>query len=357
MPTPTAVKRSITRFLGALRSGVWVIKGAERLTGEPFSLLFVGSEKQKAYVLRVAFNDEYVETDLGKLYAWQILFLLRVNRHDCDVAMIEGGGLHRSIYQNKSDYFLPLWLKSIAATPLRVTGNSLKEDLRVIRKAALRYEVTTEMAKLDDFYNCMYLPTINARHGDTTIETEYSVMEQQIAENQGVLLLVFKDDVSIAGVFVSLEEIPRLWTLGIRDYKQEYRSYCASTAAYMFAAEYLAAQGYSTMHLGMSRGFLNDGILQYKKKFSQQIIGAGDPGFILKMLRNNKATDNFLSSNPFVYLNEKSLIGAVFLDKEQPESEKGMNRLKKKYEIMGLSGLEFYVKDSSLGVFSKLVEC
>jgi len=357
MPTLTAAKRSITRFLGALRSGVWVIKGAERLSGEPISLLFAGSEKQKAYVLRLVFTCEYAETYLVKLYAWKILFLLRANRHDCDIAMIEGRDLHCNIYQNKDDYFLPLWLKSIAATPLRVTGNSFKEDLRVIRKAALRYEVTTELAKLDDFYNCMYLPTINARHGDTTIETEYSVMEQQIAENQGVLLLVFKDDVSIAGAFVSLEEIPRLWTLGVRDNKQEYRNYCASTAAYLFAAEYLAAQGYSTMHLGMSRGFLNDGVLQYKKKFNQQVIGAGDPGFILKMLKHNKATDNFLSSNPFVYLSEKALIGSVFLNNGLPESEKGMKRLRKKYEITGLAGLEFYVKDKSLGVFSKLVEC
>lgn len=357
MPTLAEAKFFFTRFLGALRSGVWIIQGTEGLSGEPIRLLFVGSEKQKAHLLSVVFNDEYAETYRGKLYAWQIAFLLRVNRPSCDIAMIEGSDLQRTIYQKKGDYFLPLWLKTSSTAPLPVTSSSFKDDLRIIRRSALSYEVTTETDKIDDFYHRMYRPTVNASHGESTIEIDYTSMKTLIAKDQCVLLLVIKENVSIAGALVTLDEIPRLWAVGVRDNEPAYRKCCAGTAAYFFAAEYLATQGYSAVHLGMSRSFLNDGILQYKSKFKQKIVGTDHSGFILKMLEHSKATDGFLKKNPFIYLNEKALYGAVFLDKDQPASEKDMKRLKKKYHIAGLAELEFYVQDKSVGEFSRLVEC
>jgi hypothetical protein len=52
MPTLTEAERFFTKLLGALRSGVWIIKGTEGLSGEPIRLLFALSEKQKAHVYR-----------------------------------------------------------------------------------------------------------------------------------------------------------------------------------------------------------------------------------------------------------------------------------------------------------------
>ncbi|MFT5711265.1 MAG: hypothetical protein ACI8QT_001970 [Halioglobus sp.] len=356
MPTITEAKHFFTKVAGALRSGVWVIQGTEGLYGEPIGLLFAGSEKQKAHVLGVAFDNEYNETYLGKLYVWQIAFLLLVNRHECDIAMIEGSDLQRTIYQNKGDYFLPLWLKTQSTAPLPVERSSFKDDLRIIRRFALSYEVTTETDKVDDFYQRMYRPMVNASHGESTIEIDFVHMKHLIAKGQCVLLLVIKESESIAGALLILEETPRLWAIGVRDNKPAYRKYRAGTAAYFFAAEYLATRGYSTVHLGMSRSFLNDGVLQYKSKFNQQIIGIDHSGFILKILEHRAATDSFLKKNPFIYLREKSLYGAVFLDRDQSESEKYMEHLRKKYDIKGLAGLEFYVQDNSVGEFSRLTE-
>jgi hypothetical protein len=356
MPNFAEITRFLRELAGVLRSGVWFIDGDEKLTGEPVRLLFAGSEKQKAYISGMTFGQEYTEHYCGKLYAWQIFYLLRNKRSPCDIAIIEGARLHRALYQREKDTFLPLWLKTSSTAPLPVTRRSYKDDLRIIRNSKLSYNVTVESDQVEDFYHNMYRPTVNASHGNSTIELDYDHMKSLFAKDKCILLQVIKDAAPIAGALVTLEEIPRLWAVGVRDNNPAYRKCCANTAAYCFGAQYLAAQGHEEMHLGMSRSFLNDGILQYKNKFDQDIMGIDTTGFILKMLVHNAGTDGFLKGNPFVYLSGKQLYGAVFLADNQPPSEKELQRLRKKYHLKGLAGLKIYLPGQSFGAFHECVE-
>ena len=279
------VKVLLKEYSGVLRSGVWLLDGTETASGEPLKIIFAGSVAQKVHLSEVAFDGECTEHCYGKLYFWRILYLLRTNKSRCDIAFIEGSRLHRFLYKRSSDFFMPIWLKTRVAIPLLVTSSSYKEDIRRIKKAGLSYEITRDREKIDDFYHNMYRPAVNASHGKSTIEINYDNMKKFLDQDKCVLLLVIKEGVSIAGVLIILGDVPRLWAGGMRSGDPGYRKCSAYTATYHFASHYLAGQGYQTLHLGMSRSFLNDGILQYKNKFEQQITGSDNSGFVFKVLR------------------------------------------------------------------------
>jgi hypothetical protein len=157
-----------------------------------------------------------------------------------------------------------------------------------------------------------------------------------------ILLKVIRNELAIAGALVVTGQSPRLWAIGAQGDNPECRKCSAYTAAYHFAAEYLAGQGHDNMHMGMSRGFLNDGILQYKNKWDQRVIGVDTTGYILKILRPAAGSDAFLAGNPYVYMDDDRLFGAVFLGPDAGESEKDIRRLRKKYFLAGLSGLKIF---------------
>jgi hypothetical protein len=349
-------KTLLKEFIGVLRSGIWVLEGNETASGEPLKVFFAGSETQKAHLSGLAFGGTCKEHYYGKLYFWNILYWLRINRHQCDIAILEGSRLHRFLYKKSSDFFMPIWLKTKVAIPLLVTSRSYKEDIRRIRKCQLSYEITREDDKVDNFYHHMYRPAVNASHGKSTIEIGYDNMKKLLDQDKCVLLLVIKEGMSIAGALIILGNLPRLWAIGVRSGDLTYRKCSANTAAYHFGAQYLTEQGYQTMHLGMSRGFLNDGILQYKNKWDQRVTGCDSSGFILKILRVTAGTKSFLINNPFVYLNDEKLYGAVFIGSDNQDSEKDFKHLRKKYFLNGLSGLNVFLPGKSAGDYQKIEE-
>jgi hypothetical protein len=350
------MKSYLKELAGLLRSGAWVLNGLESTSGESLNIFFVGSQKQKTYISSLAYDVQCTERDCGKLYVWRILFMLITNTSGCDVAIIEGGRLHRVLYKNAKDFFLPLWLKTTATIPLPATSHSYKEDIRRIRKSGLSYEVVTEGSKIDDFYHNMYRPAVNASHGESTIEINYDEMIRQWNSGKCELLLISREGISIAGVLVIRNEIPRLWANGVRDNNPGYRKFSVITATYHFAAEYLGGQGYKTMDLGLSRGFLNDGILQFKNKFGHGVIGVDTSGFVLKVLRGGAGSDQFLINNPFLHLRGGLLYGVVFMTRDEELSEKRSAKLQKKYFLEGLAGLHIFQQGNILGSFNNIAE-
>lgn len=342
-------------LVALLRSGVWILEGQEKGSGHTLKIFFTGSVKQKAYVASISLRDGFSERFLGKRFIWSTLYLLYKYRRSCNLAFVEGNYLHRRLYQRKDDFYLPLWLKTCANLPLPVKNSSYKEDIRRIKKNGLDYFVTRDSKELDDFYNNMYRPTVNASHGDSAIELDYTNMKQSVADGACVLLLVTKEGKSIAGVLVTVGKLPRLWAIGVRDNESIYHKCAAAPATYHFGADYLQKLGYTEMHLGMSRSVLEDGVLQYKNKFGQQVIGIEDTGFVLKVLKKNIGTDAFLINNPFVYQSDGHLYAAIFLAREERPTSKEFDRMRRKYFIGGLSGMNVFRQGEATGVFLRLL--
>jgi hypothetical protein len=296
----------------AARSSAWVLEGRERHTDQPLKILFAGGDRQKDYFCRLAFSGNGRETYLGKLYAWQLLYRLRAKRRHFDLAVIEGKRLQRLLFQSSADFFVPLWLETIVDLPLRATNKGAKEDLRRIRKHQLTWELRQDEPALREFYDRLYLPTVLDRHGENTYISDYDELTEHILRQRGHLLFVKQGELAIAGVVILPGNPPRLWLAGIRDSSSAHRRNGAVGATYVFPARYLEQEGYSQMALGRTRGFFNDGVMQYKNKWNHVISGYDIDGVVLKLMSASPGLVGFLKNQPFASEVNGELVANLF---------------------------------------------
>ena len=101
------------------------------------------------------------------------------------------------------------------------------------------------------------------------------------------LLQVMRDNQFLAGVAIDFNgDDPTLRDSGVLNGSSEIKKTGAISASYLFAMNYLASKGYSSVSFGLSRSFLDDGVLNYKRKFRPIITTGNQPG---RQDRNNRA--------------------------------------------------------------------
>gem|GEM_PF-3026246 len=299
-------------LLGALRSGAWLLRGPAGEGRPEAGVLFIGSAPHKAYLARAFFADSCQEQFLGKLDLLRQRRLLHSNWVDCDLAFIERGPglLQRNLLRRPEDLFIPAWLKSVADLPLHPGGHAAK--WRRARRAGLTWSVTTDADVVGEFHDALYLPTIRARHGSGTLAIGRAAMLGIVSSGRGELLTVNHGGRFIAGQLILREQPPRLWAYGIRDADPGLLKMGALAAIYMFASQHVSSQGYSSLHMGMSRPLLNDGVLRYKARWNHRIIAHLDTGFVVRVLKPSGAAA-LLAGNPFVHVQAGVLKGALCL--------------------------------------------
>lgn len=300
----------------AWRQHAWLLTGQERTTGAPLRLFYAGTDKQRAFFSSLAFRDTPALTDLGDLPFWRIRRIRRSGRMPrslggapVDLAVVEGHAAHQWLYGRRGDYAIPVWIRTEVELPLRVANRSVAEDLRRIRKYGLGYEVTREAARVERFYQEAYLPSIEGSHGDSTVVVPWRSVSGAVERGDCELLAVTHEGRDVAGVLIRRQDPPRLWCGGVWQGDPTVRKMGAASATYWFAGQHLTEQGHRRMHMGLSRAFLRDGVLQFKAKWGHRITGCTTDRFLLRPLADTDATRAFLTANPFVARAGRYLVG------------------------------------------------
>lgn len=336
------LKNSLKAIGDLLHSEVWLLKGTEINSKQICTLLYSGKEVHKNYIISLLFEDQHTETALGKISAYHLRRLISHHKNKYDLVCVEGLKLQQWLYQKPCDFFIPMWLQSGVDIPLQARSRSIKDELRRLKKYKLSYRIATTEVEFKHFYHQMYLPTMAKRHAERTIAMDYEAMMQELKINNGQLLLVIMEDLPIAGSIIRMKtKTPNLWSTGILNGDTDYRKTGVTSATYVFCANHLAEHGFKEMDMGLSRAFLSDGVLLYKKKWNSRFSIKGQRGFILKIMNFNKATRSFLKVHPFVHQKNKFLITAVFSEQKQPSPET-ISKLKSKYHLTGVDQFRHY---------------
>lgn len=332
------------RFLKRLRPELWLVTGEERSSHLPLSVLCAASNQSKAYLRKLIFKPPFHEQNLGRTWVWNILKRLQKAAPGCSVILTEVEKSHCRLLGRKGWFFIPSWVRGEAPLPRDpsvMKSRSVQSDLRRIRKCALDFEVTRDRRRFDDFYHTMYLPYATRAHGDMALTLSYKDMRAKSPNFE--LLLVRTPERDIAGILIVYDgTCARLGSLGARDGLPDDLLGSAVGALFHFSLQYLEGRHYAKATLGYSRAFLRDGVLRYKKKWSQRIISTFHGGFALKLLSDKPAIRAFLQNNPFIIESGKSLYAAVFVDTEQPLTWKELTQIDKDYYYAGLSGVFVY---------------
>jgi hypothetical protein len=324
-----------------LRRNAWRLEGTEASSGKPLSVLCAASGQTRHYLAQLLFGEDVREIDLGPLWLWNLYRAGWARKQGYAFIAIQADPALRRFLKEDAWFFIPLWLIGTVALPIPdalLKRGSIRSELRAIRKGGLQGRVTREPACFDDFYHNMYVPHVTRAHGSSVYVSPYDTMRARLADSD--LVLIHDGERDIAGMMVLYEQDrPRLWSAGVRDGDRDYLQKGALAAVYHFCFQYLAAKHFSSVSLGLSRAFLNDGILRYKHKWAQRLVGTVPDRIAWKVIAETPASKSFLQNNPFIFEKSGKLYGAVFLADQDPVTTDHAERLKKQYFHDGLATL------------------
>ena len=307
----------------------------------PLAILCSGPSTNKNYFLRIAFDGFPHQTDLGEVRLREVFrpgFALEKN---CPLVVVETTRSHFNWLKPDGCFFIPLWVSGGVRLPVAkeaINNNSVKNDLRKIKRFGLEYSVTRDEARFLDFYHHLHVPYTKKAYGDEAFFDRLAE-KRRLCESYDLLLVHKKSrpGYDIAGVMLVYEPAgPRVWSLGVREDGEDHVREGVIAALYHFAFEHLAKK-HSWVSLGGNRSFLHDGLLIFKTRLSQTLLESSWNGFALKIAALTPAAKNFLLKTPFIFQAGGGLHSAVFVDEEL--SLEKIRRLHRHYLHPGLTRL------------------
>jgi hypothetical protein len=322
---------------------LWLVEGIERHSRLPLSVLCGLPGQMRNYVLGLMFEDGYRRRPIGWYWLWELPRAIAA-RPECSMILTRTSESQLKRFMRAGRWIhIPEWVFGEVDLPLDArTLRRVNGDIRRIRKHQLSYEITRDRRSFDDFYYNMYVPYISKTFGNTAYV--YSYRHQKRLFHFCDLILIKQEDRVIAGQFIWYDgdDPPFLESVGIRDGDRQHVQNGAACALYHFAYQYLHEQGYRTVTVGWSKPFLNDGVLQFKRKWGEVITYHRFWGTGLMVASLTPATKSFLCNNPFIFKRDDLLYAAVFVDADKPLTADDLQEIEKDYLHAGLSGLTIY---------------
>ncbi|MBN1929368.1 MAG: hypothetical protein JW764_07485 [Chlorobiaceae bacterium] len=310
-----------------------VVRGKERVSGEYLKILFSGSRSDFDYITKKVFDGDFSVIARSKMPMSLFLLMARSNFYQCDFALFQYRR-SSSVRLKASEYCLPLWVGTTISLPLQVKTNSAKNDIRIIRKNNLQYRVTDSLESIDDFFVNFWVPTVKKRYPEKDAK-DIQKERRSWSEYRCELLMVSDGGCDVSGVLIRYDDdCPYLWRNGLKNGDLSLWKKGAIAATYYYGALYLGSKGYKELYLGLSRGFLSDGVFQYKKKWGGAVKGRDRYAFGLRVFNDSAGVRKFLTNNPVFSFYNDGLYLTVF-------TEGAENRDKNKYLLDGLDGVRF----------------
>lgn len=324
-----------------VRPRFWIAESHDR-SGGGAAVLCASQGRNRSYLLHQFLGDAYCERCLGRKWLWDIPKIAAGEGRGCCMVAVSTLGRFRGLLKPGRWLYVPGWVAGDIDLPLSprvLQTETVRSDLRKIQKKSLQFRVTREIADFDDFYDRMYVPYVAHAHGDSAVIAPHEAMRANFKDCE--LLLVLQEGNSIAGMLISYSQAtPRLCSMGIRDANRDFVRDGAIGALYHFSLRYLQEKGFGKVNLGLSRSFLLDGVLRYKKKLGLRLSRAGKEWFAVRVLEDSEVARRLLRETPVVFESDGALYGAVFADaKADPFSDEDFERLDKQFFMEGLSRL------------------
>lgn len=344
--------RSILKPLGTarwlvrdLKKDHWIIRGEGRAGQEELVVGYAGKEEYKKYFVTLAFGETAVEEHLGKAWAWNRTLKARMRERACSLMVTDVPKAYRRLFMGKNRFYIPAWIDGGIDSSSPLT-RSAKSDIQKLKKNRMHFEITSDPAKFDLFYHTMHVPYIANAYGDLALIYSYAALRSKFGARglyNAIFLLKNEADEDLAGVLVGTEK-DRLFLhfLGVKDGNLELIKEGVIGILFSYPVLYAKENGYAWVNFGMSRPFVNDGALNFKRKRGLKIADTFPKGYVVEAVSKSRGVKSFLVHNPFIYGDKKGLACALFLDDGQTLSAEDFTRIYNDHHFEGLSRFVVY---------------
>jgi len=350
----------VFRLTDISKLDLWIISGEEITSHQELSIAYAGTEINRNYLIKLAYDNSFNEKYLGRVWLWKIFSVVKEKSPNCSLMVIAVDKLLWRLLTKRTYFNVPFWVSSsadISVDSSLLQKSQIMSDIRKIRKNKLSFEITQDLSHLDNFYHNMYRPYVAAAHGNRASIRAYDHMKREF--KNGELLLIRKENQYIAGtllVYKKMQAGPRFF--GVKDGNFDYVKKGAFGAMYYFLIRRLKEKGYKRVDFGFSRPFLKDGVLRYKRKRGGSQISCSpqvDGAYYVEPLANTPGLRAFLLNNPLVFIAKGKINAAVFVDRDDSFSQEELEQMYEEYYFNGMSNLYIYEFGKNAGRTEKIL--
>ena len=329
-----------------LKPCTWLIRSRADENHDSVGLMFCGDFQEKNYVVRMTFAEDCAQTELGRVWIWQIKKLIKRHQKDIDFLMYDVPRRVSMWLGNRRCFCIPAWIQGdMDFSLIDFNSGIIKADIRRIRnKYAYTFEVARDRDSLYRFYNEMYLPYIPKRYGKETLLGDF---EDILRESKNwEILFVKKGETFISGYcyYYYKDGSVMLRYVGVNAGDENLVKSGAIQALYYFLFNHLKDKECRRISAGGSRPFFGDGVLNYKKKWGLRLTHCKHNVMRVYPLRDTRGARTFLVNNPCIALDGEDLVGIVFVDQI---GEITLEDIKTRYLWPGLKRVIVYCFDDS----------
>lgn len=288
---------------------VWRLTGPERHSGEAIRVFCAGQREVCRYIEQLVFAPGSAQVRHGRMWSRRVPAMLTREHAPCGLTFVQVHDAVPPEAVRAGVFVLPSWLAGeldVAHALSCQRGNdSVRTDLRNIRRQGFTSRLTRDPGEIERFYHTMYLPYVRQRHGERGFIATLAELERE--SGHGVeLLLIGHGGREVAGAILGTHDAQRLdaLELGVLGGDRDLVRKGALAAIYYFALQLAAQRGHTRLFLGGSRPFLTDGALRYKSKWGLRITGrlpSMPDRLLLRPQLDDPGAASFLRNNPFVY--------------------------------------------------------
>jgi hypothetical protein len=312
-------------------------------------VIFFGKNKiDKNYFFNLVFKEGFNEIYLGKVAVWRLFFYSWGLSKSYDLIIVKSRMKFCDLLRSKRNFVIPDWISceidlcsDIGSRSL--SRKTLKNNLRKIKKSNFSYSISKDPVDFHFFYYNMHLPYISERYGSSAIIQSYQEMKKSF--KNGELLQVKEGRKNVAGVIIDykiMNDMPRTTKLGVLRGDFQLVKKGALIALYYYTIQYLKEKKYDKLSLGLTRAFINDGVLLHKLNWGAKIVCETSQAFLLSLYSPKKCLKNFLSDNPFIFKDRNKLSLAIFYYQNLKECPL-LHKDEKKLRLCGLDKRTFFL--------------
>jgi hypothetical protein len=333
----------------AIRADALLIKGHERISGEPMTVFYFGNYENYAYMVERLFRDYEIvnhhENVLAlKVNSWTSKYYSQVSLVFLDVELLYCKLVSREHYvQMPSMVNLKLRLyESWDRVVEQFRKNTRRVDLRKVRKYELSYRISHDEQDYLDFYQYMYKPYLIRRFQDKVVlEPEWKVLRQC---RKGELIHIRRGDQTVAAAVLHQLDgrLASLWVGVPEDLPEDlYRG--AFAGLYYFTIQYAYEQGCTVVDFLGSKPLLNDGSFQFKRRWGVYLEENPAPwgDILLRPVQFTPAVKNVFVHNPCIAREGVTLVGKALLS-DGNSSQTSVKKLYEQFYCEGLAQLKIY---------------
>ena len=336
--------KEIIRLLSMPHLPVWQLEGQGQ--GGPLKVCYVGLDFLKPFMIDLMFVDAPVDRRVGRIPFWRCSQVVDLPWGDIIIFETTKHLIRRLPRSNA--IVLPELVDHILdvrgdweEVRSRFRKSVRKNELRLIRKYGYEYDVSRDLHDLEEFYHRMYLPTMDARHGELSSPATKDQARQFMQD--GWLLRVKRDGDWVAGVVCTAEQnvfVARL--SGVKDGDAQLMHEGATSTTYYAAIHWANQHGYEAVSFMGSGPRLRGGLFQHKRKWgtSVSVSPCLHRQMWIMVRRVTPAVSQFLKETPFVVVDGGGdLHGFVVVDDPGHVSDETKKEWVRDYSTPGLSDL------------------